>query len=44
MTRYRNQSSGLSRRKLLKTTAGLGAGAALSGLLPSCRRVPPTRP
>ena len=35
MTRYRNQSSGLSRRKLLKTTAGLGAGASLSGLLPS---------
>ena len=35
MTRYRNQSAGLSRRNLLKTTAGLGAGAALSGLLPS---------
>ena len=27
-------SGGFSRRKLLKTSAGLGAGAALSGLIP----------
>jgi len=35
MTRNRNRSAGISRRKLLKNTAGLGAGAALSGLLPA---------
>ena len=35
MAMIRNGSGGLSRRKLLKTSAGLGAGAALSGLLPA---------
>jgi len=34
----RNWREGFSRRELLKTTAGLGAGAALSGLLPGAAR------
>ena len=35
MAMNRNGSGGSSRRKFLKGSAGLGAGAALSGLLPS---------
>jgi raffinose/stachyose/melibiose transport system substrate-binding protein len=35
MTMKRNGSVDFSRRKLLKSSAGLGAGAALAGLLPS---------
>jgi ABC-type glycerol-3-phosphate transport system substrate-binding protein len=35
MTMKRDGSVGFSRRKLLQGSAGLGAGAALGGLLPS---------
>ena len=35
MTVHKGRHSQLSRRKLLKSTAGLGAGATLGGLLPS---------
>ena len=34
----RNWRDGFSRRELMKSTAGLGAGAALSGLLPGAAR------
>jgi hypothetical protein len=35
MANYSNDTGALSRRKLLQRSAGLGAGAALSGLLPA---------